>query len=62
MKFLELENIKQADFHELMSTTVVTQDKKVKFLSNMHDTLQRKMKTMQKKPASSLWERRRVLK
>ena len=55
-------NVKQINFSELMQATVVTQDKKVKFLSNVHNALLKNNKVFEPKKVSSLWERRKLCK
>lgn len=62
MSFLDNMKVAQVNFSELMRSTVVTKEGKVKVLSNLHDTLQQNQKCYAKKTVSSLWERRRMQK
>lgn len=52
-------SIKQVNFSEMMKTTVITFDNKVKFLSSAHDAINKSNKVFAPKKVSSLWERRK---
>lgn len=51
-------NVKQIDFAETMKTTVVTQENKVKFLGNGHNSMHARKMVMKTGKGPSLWERR----
>lgn len=51
-------NVKQIDFANTIKSTVVTQENKVKFLGNGHNSISSSMMKFKGSKVSSLWERR----